>query len=85
MRILLVTDAWKPQVNGVVRTLSTVVDTMERRGHTVATVSPDQFRTLPCPSNSNNPSTMLSSMARWRDTVCSSADRERRDSRPTSS
>ena len=35
MRILLITDAWKPQVNGVVRTLSTVVDTLERRGHTV--------------------------------------------------
>ena len=50
MRILLVTDAWKPQVNGVVRTLSTVVETLERRGHTIATISPDQFRTLPCPS-----------------------------------
>lgn len=50
MRIMLVSDAWKPQVNGVVRTLSTVVDTLERRGHTVKTVTPDQFRTLPCPS-----------------------------------
>ena len=47
---MLVSDAWKPQVNGVVRTLSTVVDTLERRGHTVKTVTPDQFRTLPCPS-----------------------------------
>ena len=50
MRIMLVSDAWKPQVNGVVRTLSTVVDTLERRGHKVKTVTPDQFRTLPCPS-----------------------------------
>ena len=50
MRILLVTDAWKPQVNGVVRTLATVVETLERRGHTVKTVTPDQFRTLPCPT-----------------------------------
>jgi glycosyltransferase involved in cell wall biosynthesis len=50
MRILLVTDAWLPQVNGVVRTLQRVRQECEALGHSVEIVSPDQFRTLPCPT-----------------------------------
>ena len=50
MRIALVTDAWTPQVNGVVRTLQSVTGELLKRGHTVAIVSPDQFRSLPCPT-----------------------------------
>jgi glycosyltransferase involved in cell wall biosynthesis len=50
VRILLVTDAWFPQVNGVVRTLSTVSAELERRGHEVLVVSPEHFRTVPCPT-----------------------------------
>ncbi|MGE0724536.1 MAG: glycosyltransferase family 4 protein, partial [Alphaproteobacteria bacterium] len=50
MRLALVTDAWFPQVNGVVRTLSTVRGELERAGHRVDVVSPDQFRTVPCPT-----------------------------------
>lgn len=50
MRILLVTDAWYPQVNGVVRTLDTVSRTLRDEGHAVDIVSPDAFRTLPCPT-----------------------------------
>lgn len=50
MRIALVSDAWMPQVNGVVRTLSTVVGELERMGHEVLTISPERFRTLPCPT-----------------------------------
>ena len=50
MRILLVTDAWPPQVNGVVRTLQRVRQECEALGHAIAVVSPDQFRTLPCPT-----------------------------------
>ena len=50
MRILIVTDAWFPQVNGVVRTLSTVGAELERLGHTVRFVTPEGFRTLPCPT-----------------------------------
>jgi glycosyltransferase involved in cell wall biosynthesis len=50
MKILLVTDAWFPQVNGVVRTLSTVRGELESRGHVVEVVSPDLFRTVPCPT-----------------------------------
>lgn len=49
-RIALATDAWFPQVNGVVRTLSTVVETLRGRGHDVVTITPDLFRTIPCPT-----------------------------------
>lgn len=49
MRIALVTDAWHPQINGVVRTLSTVVDELTHLGHEVVTITPDGFRSLPCP------------------------------------
>lgn len=50
MKVVLVTDAWFPQVNGVVRTLSTVVDHLRASGHEVLTVTPDLFRTIPCPT-----------------------------------
>jgi glycosyltransferase involved in cell wall biosynthesis len=50
MNILLVTDAWRPQVNGVVRTLEEVTARLEALGHHVRVVAPDQFRTLPLPS-----------------------------------
>ncbi|GGI68431.1 GDP-mannose-dependent alpha-mannosyltransferase [Polymorphobacter multimanifer] len=49
MRVTLVTDAWAPQVNGVVRTLSTVMDIATARGHHVQVISPDRFRSLPMP------------------------------------
>ncbi|MBC7985150.1 MAG: glycosyltransferase family 1 protein [Sphingomonadaceae bacterium] len=50
MRILIVTDAWAPQVNGVVRTLESVRGEIERMGHTVDVLAPDRFRSLPCPT-----------------------------------
>jgi len=49
-RILIVTDAWSPQVNGVVRTLSTVADELRQMGHVVQVIGPDRFRTIPCPT-----------------------------------
>lgn len=49
-RILIVTDAWKPQINGVVRTLTTVADELRAIGHTVDVIGPDRFRTFPCPT-----------------------------------
>lgn len=49
MRIVLATDAWHPQVNGVVRALSTTVDLLRARGHLVALITPDLFRSFPCP------------------------------------
>jgi glycosyltransferase involved in cell wall biosynthesis len=51
MRIMLVTDAWEPQVNGVVRTLSRVVKECRAMGHEVEVINPsDGFRTLPLPT-----------------------------------
>ncbi len=50
MRIVLVSDAWFPQVNGVVRTLSTIVEVLRQQGHDVTTITPDLFRSLPCPT-----------------------------------
>ncbi len=50
MRLTLVSDAWTPQVNGVVRTLTTTVDHLRRRGHAVQTITPDRFASLPCPT-----------------------------------
>lgn len=50
MRILIVSDAWEPQVNGVVRTLQATIGELRKAGHEVAVVSPDLFRSVPCPS-----------------------------------
>jgi glycosyltransferase involved in cell wall biosynthesis len=50
MRILIVTDAWKPQVNGVVRTLTRTREELTRLGHEVHILSPDLFNNLPCPT-----------------------------------
>ena len=49
MRVALATDAWTPQVNGVVRTLTETVDRLRLRGNMVETITPDQFRTMACP------------------------------------
>jgi glycosyltransferase involved in cell wall biosynthesis len=51
-RILIVTDAWSPQVNGVVRTLQTVRAELEKEGCTVEVISPDLFRSVRCPTYS---------------------------------
>ncbi|MCC7547379.1 MAG: glycosyltransferase family 1 protein [Burkholderiales bacterium] len=50
MKILIVTDAWEPQVNGVVRTLKSTRRELEARGHQVDILTPLEFRTLPCPT-----------------------------------
>jgi glycosyltransferase involved in cell wall biosynthesis len=50
MRILIVTDAWVPQVNGVVRTLQAVRAELVKAGHRVDLIAPDQFRSVPCPT-----------------------------------
>ena len=50
MRILLATDAWEPQVNGVVRTLTRVVAELREMGEDVEVISPDQLQTFPLPT-----------------------------------
>lgn len=52
MRIAICTDAWHPQVNGVVRTLAATVDRLIARGHEVELVTPSQFLTMPLPGYS---------------------------------
>ena len=48
-RILIVSDAWHPQVNGVVRTLSTVVGELRAGGDVVEVIGPDRFASMPMP------------------------------------
>jgi glycosyltransferase involved in cell wall biosynthesis len=50
MRIMIVTDAWFPQTNGVVQTLSQTKSWLERFGHEVRVVAPRDFRTIACPT-----------------------------------
>ena len=50
MKVLVATDAWHPQVNGVVHTLGHVAREGRALGAELEFVSPDQFWTLPMPS-----------------------------------
>jgi glycosyltransferase involved in cell wall biosynthesis len=49
MRIAIITDAWKPQVNGVVTILVELVDQLRQLGHEVLVIQPYLFETRPCP------------------------------------
>ncbi len=49
MRIALVTDAWTPQVNGVVTTLLELGKGLRERGHEVEVIEPTPFRRFRCP------------------------------------
>ena len=49
MKIALITDAWQPQVNGVVTTLVELVRELTQVGHRVEVIHPRLFRTRPCP------------------------------------
>lgn len=48
--IAIVTDAWHPQTNGVVRTLTTTCDLLRQWGHTVTVISPEDYRSFPAPT-----------------------------------
>ena len=50
MNIALVSDAWRPQVNGVVTTLERTVREVEALGHRVTVINPQGFRTVPAPT-----------------------------------
>jgi glycosyltransferase involved in cell wall biosynthesis len=50
MRVLVATDAWHPQVNGVVRTLTSLARTAKGLGVDIEFLSPDGFRTFPLPT-----------------------------------
>ncbi|MEY4472837.1 MAG: hypothetical protein RL671_1141 [Pseudomonadota bacterium] len=49
MRIAIATDAWFPQINGVVRTLAATVAELDRRGYEVELITPENFTTMPMP------------------------------------
>lgn len=49
MKLALVTDAWQPQVNGVVTTLVELVRELQALGHQVEVIHPGLFKTRPCP------------------------------------
>lgn len=50
MRILIVSDAWSPQVNGVVTSLQALLGELRGLGHQVKLLSPEDFRAVPCPT-----------------------------------
>lgn len=50
MRLLIVTDAWLPQINGVVTSLQALVRELDELGHQVKVLSPAHFRSRPCPT-----------------------------------
>ena len=50
MRVAIITDAWHPQINGVVTTLGNTSETLAAMGHEVRLVTPEYFRTVPCPT-----------------------------------
>jgi glycosyltransferase involved in cell wall biosynthesis len=50
MRVLVATDAWAPQVNGVVRTLTSLARTTRGLGVDIEFLSPDGFTTFPVPT-----------------------------------
>jgi glycosyltransferase involved in cell wall biosynthesis len=50
MKIALITDAWRPQTNGVVTTLTCTLSGLRRLGHETLAITPEAFRTVPCPT-----------------------------------
>ena len=49
-KILIITDAWEPQVNGVVTTMTTVVKKLEEKNFKVEVIHPGMFHTFPLPN-----------------------------------
>jgi glycosyltransferase involved in cell wall biosynthesis len=49
VKIALVSDAWAPQINGVVTTLVDLVARLRAAGHDVEVIEPSSFRSIPCP------------------------------------
>ncbi len=50
MRVLIATDAWRPQINGVVRSLEHMAEEAPRFGAEVAFLTPERFRSFPMPT-----------------------------------
>ncbi|MEW9856113.1 glycosyltransferase family 4 protein [Novosphingobium sp. M1R2S20] len=63
MKLAIATDAWFPQVNGVVRSLSKTIGLLGSRGHNVEVIAPHCFLTVPMPGY---PSIRLAMAPRFR-------------------
>ncbi len=50
MRVLVITDAWRPQINGVVRSIEALIDNAPRFGMEISLIGPHMFRTVPMPT-----------------------------------
>ncbi len=50
MKVAIVTDAWRPQTNGVVTTLLRTGDSLRSLGHEVAMMTPEGLPSIPCPT-----------------------------------
>jgi len=50
MQIIIATDAWEPQINGVVRTYQRVHEELQAQGHDLEFITPQNFKTVPCPT-----------------------------------
>lgn len=48
--VLFITDAWKPQVNGVIRTIEHTIRSLDAAGWRSGVVSPLDFPSIPCPT-----------------------------------
>ncbi len=59
MKIALITDAWSPQVNGVVRTLTRTVKLLREQGHELLLITPELFRTVPTPTYPDIPIALM--------------------------
>ena len=53
MKIVIVTDAWSPQTNGVVTTLTRTGECLRKMGHEVLYITPESFKTIPLPTYSD--------------------------------
>ncbi|MGZ8189408.1 MAG: glycosyltransferase family 4 protein [Methylosarcina sp.] len=49
MKIALISDAWHPQINGVVTTLTQIIKALTLQGHAIELITPDRFRSYRCP------------------------------------
>jgi glycosyltransferase involved in cell wall biosynthesis len=49
VKLALITDAWQPQVNGVVTTLLELVNELEKLDFQITVIHPGLFKTRPCP------------------------------------
>ncbi len=50
MRVLVATDAWRPQVNGVVQTYERLAEAAAAKGAQFIFLTPENFKTIPCPT-----------------------------------